>query len=620
VNFRIPPALQGLWAIVRLLPRIDRRRTIIFWAACAAQAALPLGAIVAMGALIGAAAAAAGDGLGSPGGRTALLLLVVVAVLMLASAVNGVALSTLATSLGRSVELDLQDRLIGAVGAPTGIAHIESPEVLSSLRVARQLGLDLNRPERAVQGIASIAPSWLTALGASAVLMAFSWPIGLAWLLSWPVLVLLMQREYVRSGRATYDRSTDLAETEYLRDLAITPEPAKELRIWGMLPWLTRRFDRTWEATMDTIRSLRRVRKRIVIGTSVYIGALFALTLVTLVRAGIDGAIGLGALGVALVACRAIADFKAFDDANVFIALAAVSVPRVLELEERLTADDRTARGVPDPEAPKKEVRFSDVRFAYPGAGAPVLDGLDLTLPAGTSTAIVGANGAGKTSLVKLLCGFYGPTAGAVTVDGTDLGDLDPVAWRRQIAALFQDFSRYPLTVRENITLGAPDRADDENAVWSAIDRIGVRDAVTSLPDGIDTVLSKEFTGGVDLSGGQWQRIALARVFFAVEAGARVLVLDEPTAALDVRGEAELYERFLDITAGLTTVVISHRYSTVRRADRIAVVEGGRVVELGGHDDLMAARGRYHRAFTIQAERLAAGTTPQTEASVTDAQ
>jgi ATP-binding cassette, subfamily B, bacterial len=619
VTAHVPPALRGLWEIVKLLPRIDRRRTALFWAACTAQAVLPLGAIVAMGALIGAAAEAAGDGLGSPGGRTALGLLAAVAVLMLANAVNGVALATLATALGRAVELDLQDRLIRAVGAPSGIAHIESASVLSSLRIARQLGLDLNRPERAVQGIASIAPSWLTALGASAVLMAFSWWIGLAWLLSWPILVVLMQREYVRSGRATYDRSTDLAETEYLRDLAITPEASKELRIWGMLPWLTRRFDRTWESTMDSIRILRRVRKRVVIGTSVYIGALFALTLVVLVQAGVDGAIGLGALGVALVACRAIADFKAFDDANVFIALAAVSVPRVLELEDRLTAAESTEPGG-QAASPRDEIRFSDVHFAYPGSGTPVLDGLDLVLPAGTSTAIVGANGAGKTSLVKLLCGFHQPTAGAITVDGTDLTDLDPVAWRRQISALFQDFSRYPLTVRENITLGAPHRADDEDAVWAAIDRIGVRATVESLPSGIDTVLSKEFTGGVDLSGGQWQRIALARAFFAVEAGAGILILDEPTAALDVRGEAELYDRFLDITTGLTTVVISHRYSTVRRADRIAVLDGGRVAELGGHDELMAAGGRYHRAFTLQARRLAAGSAPRTEASVTHAE
>lgn len=615
----LPPAVHGLLTVVRLLPRIDRRGAALFWLSCVAAAALPLGAVVAMGALIGSAAEAAGDGLDSPGGHRSLLLLGAVAVLMLAGAVNGVALSTLATALGREVELHLQDRLIGAVAAPSGIAHVESERVLSSLRIARRLGLDLNRPERAVQGIAGIVPTWLTALGASAVLMAFSWWLGGLWLLSWPVLVLLMQREYVRSGKATYDRSTDLAEAEYLRDLAITPEAAKELRVWGMLPWLVRRFDDAWNGTMASLKRLRRVRKRVVVGVTAYIAALFALTLLMLVDAGLSGLIGLGALGVYLVACRAIAEFKAFDDANVFIALAAVSVPQALELETRLRNEAGTDGGAePDPDSPREEIRFSGVRFAYPGTGHRVLDGLDLSIPAGSSTAIVGVNGAGKTSLVKLLCGFYAPDAGTVAVDGTDVREFDQDRWRRQISVLFQDFSRYHLTVRENITLGAPHRADDEDAVWAAIDRLGFRETVESLPSGLDTVLAKEYTGGVDLSGGQWQRVALARAFFAVEAGAKILVLDEPTAALDVRAEAELYDRFLDITVGLTTIVISHRYSTVRRADRIVVLDGGRVAETGGHDELMAARGRYHRSFTLQARRLAAGAAPGAEGSRLD--
>jgi ATP-binding cassette, subfamily B, bacterial len=222
--------------------------------------------------------------------------------------------------------------------------------------------------------------------------------------------------------------------------------------------------------------------------------------------------------------------------------------------------------------------------------------------PAGRSLAVVGANGAGKTTLVKLLCGLYEPTAGRIEVDGQDLAEIDPMAWQERLAAIFQDFSRYALTARENVTLGAP---LDDAALQRAATRAGALPVIDRLPNGWETVLSRQFTGGDDLSGGQWQRVALVRALYAVERGARVLVLDEPAANLDVRAEAELYDRFLDLTAGLTTIVISHRFSTVRRADRIVVLDGGRIAESGSHDELLALGGRYAHMFRLQADRFA---------------
>ena len=193
-------------------------------------------------------------------------------------------------------------------------------------------------------------------------------------------------------------------------------------------------------------------------------------------------------------------------------------------------------------------------------------------------------------------------------VDGVDLGALDAEAWRGRVAAIFQDFARYHLSVRENVAIGASLLAGNMEKLRTAARKAGALDVIESLPYGWDTVLSREYEGGVDLSGGQWQRIALARALFAVEGGARLLILDEPTANLDVRAEAELYDRFLEITAGLTTVLISHRFSTVRRADRIVVLEAGGVVEEGSHDELMAEGGRYTAMFRVQAERFAEGT------------
>jgi ABC-type multidrug transport system fused ATPase/permease subunit len=243
---------------------------------------------------------------------------------------------------------------------------------------------------------------------------------------------------------------------------------------------------------------------------------------------------------------------------------------------------------------PAREIRFRNVTFAYPG-GATVLDGFDLRLPAGSSLAIVGQNGAGKTTLAKLLCRLYDPQRGAIEADGVDVRDLDLISWRSRLAAVFQDFIRLELPLRDNV---APGGAPDD-VVIEALDAAGAANLAQ-----LDTVLARGYEGGTDLSGGQWQRVALARALSAVKAGAGVVLLDEPTAQLDVRGEAEIFERLLAATRHCTTILISHRFSTVRHADRICVLEKGRVVELGTHEELMALNGRYRTMFDLQAQRF----------------
>jgi ABC-type multidrug transport system fused ATPase/permease subunit len=244
---------------------------------------------------------------------------------------------------------------------------------------------------------------------------------------------------------------------------------------------------------------------------------------------------------------------------------------------------------------PAREIRLRDVVFAYESDERPVLDGVDLTVPAGTSLAIVGQNGAGKTTLAKLLCRLYDPQRGAIEIDGVDLRDLDLDAWRARVTAVFQDFIRYELPLRENV---APNGAPDD-VVRAVLQEAGAPD----LAD-LGTILARGYPGGTDLSGGQWQRVALARALCAVRLGAGVVLLDEPTAQLDVRGEAEIFDRILAATRSCTTILISHRFSTVRHADRICVLEGGRVVELGSHAELMERRGRYHTMFELQASRF----------------
>jgi len=243
---------------------------------------------------------------------------------------------------------------------------------------------------------------------------------------------------------------------------------------------------------------------------------------------------------------------------------------------------------------PARAIRFRGVTFAYESS-EPVLDGFALAFPAGTSLAIVGQNGAGKTTLAKLLCRLYDPQGGAVEIDGVDLRDLDLDGWRRRVAAVFQDFVRYELPLRDNVApTGAPD-----DKILAALEQAGG----LGLAD-LDTVLARGYDRGTDLSGGQWQRVALARALCAVRLGAGMVILDEPTAQLDVRGEAEIFDRILEATHSCTTILVSHRFSTVRHADRICVLETGRVVELGSHDELMALGGRYRTMFDLQASRF----------------
>jgi ATP-binding cassette, subfamily B, bacterial len=277
----------------------------------------------------------------------------------------------------------------------------------------------------------------------------------------------------------------------------------------------------------------------------------------------------------------------------------AAPVAAVLRLERMMSGAGALKPGTRKSDGlPRTAIRFRNVTFAYPAAGEaspPVLSGFNLTIPAGSSIAIVGKNGAGKTTLAKLLCRLYDPQAGSIEVDGIDIRQLDLEGWRSRITAVFQDFIRFELPLRDNV---APQGAPDD-VVLSALRSAGA-DHLANL----DTILARGYEGGTDLSGGQWQRVALARALCAVQLGAGVVLLDEPTAQLDVRGEAEIFDRILTATRQCTTILISHRFSTVRHADRICVVENGAVVELGTHDELMALGGRYRTMFNLQAQRF----------------
>ena len=241
---------------------------------------------------------------------------------------------------------------------------------------------------------------------------------------------------------------------------------------------------------------------------------------------------------------------------------------------------------------------FENVGFRYPGAEAWAVRGLSFALKAGETLALVGENGAGKTTIVKLLARLYDPDEGRITLDGQDLRDYDLVGLRAAIGVIFQDFVRYNLTAADNIAVGRIDARDDRDRITLAAERSMAAEVIGKLPGAYDQMIGKRFRNGVELSGGEWQKLAIARAYMR---GAQVLILDEPTAALDARAEYEVFQRFKELSAGRTAILISHRFSSVRMADRILVLSGGKVEATGSHDELLAQSGRYAELFELQA-------------------
>jgi ABC-type multidrug transport system fused ATPase/permease subunit len=434
--------------------------------------------------------------------------------------------------------------------------------------------------------------------------------VVLAWYQWWAALLLagvwvsthwLLRESAVWRDRNTPEVRAAQRHAEYAYRLAVDPPASKELRLFGLAGWVLERFI----AHRTTLHRLQyeatRLREKPVIWSLLIVSIASVGVALALANAATSGRITTGEL-VVYVQCMVGVSLIAFGGFSWALDGAAAPVAAVLRLEQVMAPKGALSSGTRSASAlPAREIRFRNVRFAYPrvSGGGPtpaVLDGFDLTIPAGTSLAIVGQNGAGKTTLAKLLCRLYDPQSGSIEVDGVDIRELELSGWRRRISAVFQDFIRFDLSLRDNVApRGAPD-----DIVRSALAAAGA----TKLAD-LDTVLSRAYHGGTDLSGGQWQRVALARALCAVGTGARVVLLDEPTAQLDVRGESEIFERILAETRHCTTILISHRFSTVRLADRICVLEQGKVVELGTHDELMArAHGRYRTMFELQAQRF----------------
>lgn len=577
------------WALFGALYRASRALAIAWWMLLVLRGLLP--ALFAVGTGFVVRAVTNGDSLVVP--------LAAVGVIFVANQVLGPLHLAVGQNLGSRTASYLNDRLLAATNDAPGIAHLENPSLASDLTMARDFDLGITAPPLFVSMdfIAGGLVMMVGGLASAIVLFGFAWWAPIVLIVGWLSTHWLLRESAVWRDRRTDEVQTAQKHADYSYRLAVDAPASKEVRLFGLSDWVIDRFLRRRRQLYELQWEATRLRERSVVGALVVVLVANGVVFWSLGNAATDGRLDL-AEAVVFIQAGFAASMIAFGGLNWALDGAAAPVAAVGRLEAAMAPAGRlTVSAEPTaPPAGAPEIRFRDVHFTYPTGSAPVLEGFDLTVPAGTSMAIVGQNGAGKTTFAKLLCRLYDPNAGAIEIDGVDLAGLDIDAWRTRITAVFQDYVRYQLPLRDNVS---PAGTADDAAVGAALAAAGGSELAA-----LDTILSKEYAGGTELSGGQWQRVAIARALCAVELGAGVVLLDEPTAQLDIRGESEIFERVLEATRDTTTILISHRFSTVRRADAIAVVEDGRVVELGSHDELMALGGRYQTMFDLQASRF----------------
>jgi ABC-type multidrug transport system fused ATPase/permease subunit len=579
------PATRFFVTITRAVPGL----AAAWWLLLLLRALVPAGLAITTGLLVGRVQ----DGGSLTGPLTAF------AVVFVLSQVGPPVHQVVGALLGHHVSSILNDRLMAATLGPDGVGHLERGDLTNDLTTARDFDLGWTGPPM-FMNMDFIAQGLVMLLGGIAsalVLFGFSWWAPLLLLGAWGSTHWLLRESGVWRDRNTDEVKLARRHTDYAYDLATEPAAAKEVRLFGLAPWLLERFTGHRLHLHDLQYEATRLREKSLTGALVIVLVANAVLFVVLARRGYAGTLDLQSV-VTYAGAAFGASAIAFGGLSWALDGASAPVMSIERLETEMASAGALSRtgSATTPPGNAPEIRFRDVTFTYPTGSRPVLEHFDLTIPAGAALAIVGQNGAGKTTIAKLLCRLYDPDSGSIEIDGVDLRDLDLSAWRSRLAAVFQDFVRYELTLRDNVApLGAPD-----DVVERALASAGALD----LAD-LDAPMAKGYPRGIDLSGGQWQRVALARAVAKLGTGAGAVLLDEPTAMLDVRGESEIFRRVLEATHDATTILVSHRFSTVRQAELICVVEHGRALELGSHDELMALRGRYHTMYDLQASRFA---------------
>jgi ATP-binding cassette, subfamily B, bacterial len=523
----------------------------------------------------------------------AALQLVVFAVSALLNTLRNITQQLLQNSVSMRIQLMVMEK-----AASLDLPFYEDPASYDLLRRAQNDSI--NRPVLMIATAFGLLQTILTLVTMIAFLFGVSWVLAIIVLVS-PVPAFIADTRYGWRGyNIARWGSRLLRRMNYLVNLVTVDSFAKEVKLFGLGQYFIDRYRLIAKAFYDTQRSqlVRRYMTGFALGN---ISTLVtSITYLYIALQAIAGRLTLGHLTAYTQAAIQVQNsiqsllggFSGMYEHNLYL-------NNLVELMAMQRSLPLTANPKPVPQPLRGEIVFDHVTFAYPGAENPALNDVSFTITPGETLAVVGRNGAGKTTLFKLICRLYDPSAGRILIDGIDLRDYAPDELRRQIGAMFQDYVDYQATASENIGLGNVPEITNREAVVDASKQAGSDELISNLPAGYDTALGKWFDAGVNLSGGEWQKVALARAFMRDDA--RILLLDEPTSALDAQAEYDLFERLRSLTHGRTAVYISHRFSTVRRADRIIFLEHGRLVEEGTHEDLMRLNGRYARLFRMQA-------------------
>jgi ATP-binding cassette subfamily B protein len=450
-----------------------------------------------------------------------------------------------------------------------------------------------------IQQIGSLIQQMVTAISLSIYIIAYS-PWLLLLLVAGVLPAFLGESHFAFLGYAKNFRQTPIRrQLDYLRVLGGSKEAAKELKLFGLKTFLSERFTRLWDQIYEENVDLSRRRLIAgallsIVGTVGYYSAY-----VYVIWRALIGAISIGTLTALTGAIVQVSgNIQQIFSTLSGIADQALFLTDLLAFFEMQPTIRSKPNALPAPRPITRGFEFRNVSFSYPGTSRLVLDRLNFQLRPGERVALIGENGQGKTTIVKLITRLYDPTEGQILLDGVDLREYDLEDLYREIGVIFQDFMRYELTARENIAVGKIEQAGDLHLLQNAAFKSLAHEVVEKLPARYEQMLGRRFEGGVDLSGGEWQKLALARAYLR---DAQLLILDEPTASLDARSECEVFQRFSELTAGKMALFISHRFSTVRMADRIVVLENGRIAEQGSHNELASLGGRYAEMFEMQA-------------------
>ncbi|HMG57857.1 MAG TPA: ABC transporter ATP-binding protein, partial [Kofleriaceae bacterium] len=477
------------------------------------------------------------------------------------------------------------------------LAQFEDSELYDKMTRARREAS--SRPLSLVSQTFELGQSIVTLIGLGGLLAAFS-PLALGILIAAAIPPFVAELKFSGDAfRLSRWRTPETREQMYLETVLAREDHAKEVMLFGLGGRFLKRYREIFDKLYAGDRKIAINRGLWALGLGTLGNAAFYGMYLWIALSTIDGTLSIGAMTMYVYVFRqgqsalsnALGDVGGMYEDNLYLS----NLYEFLDTPTMAPGGTETS-GL----RPGDGVRFEGVTFAYPGSREPALSAVDLHIPPGSKLAIVGENGSGKTTLIKLLTRLYEPTEGRITLDGRDLREWAPAALHRRIGVIFQDFVRYQLKVGENIGAG-DDRAYDDRARWDdAAERGLAKPVIETLPERYDTQLGKWFKNGRELSLGQWQKVALARSFMRRDAD--VLVLDEPTASMDAAAEVAIFERFRELTDDKIAIVISHRFSTVRMADQIIVLDRGAIVERGSHDELVAQGGRYATLFNLQAQ------------------